>query len=1042
MTQRSWTLLEAGLVLLSIGGALWAADAALDRALVQSAARSGELVRGVAEVDSARMGALVSFAVGALALFGGSLVGRGRAAATAIRVPLLLPATILAAGLGFALQMGYGDPLRGPGWPGPGFAQGVLLGGFTGGAMLAVPWAWEEVAERYRHLLLGGMIVAFGALTLFGTGPSGTGTRINLLGFQPLELVKLAFVAYVGVYLGRRAAALRYQRNYFLSGMLRMPRPRLLLPALLALLLLFVGLFLVRDLGPILILGLTFLILFTVVTRSAPWALLAVGVVVVVVGVLAWAPDVVGSTALTLRMRMWLEPWTNTLPNGDQLAASRWAIAAGGLTGQGVGGGFVGALPAGHNDLVMAHLAEELGFVGVATYLGLLGAVIGSGIWIAMENRTPERVLMATGLAALLASQWFVICAGTTGLLPLTGVIVPFLSSGRTSMVAFLVVVALLGALARDGRVRAATDELNQLRGGVVGIAMGVLAAFGLATVTLFWEGVVVGPATTARGVVTTLADGTVVHRHDRRIRAIAAMVPRGEIRDRSGVPLAGTAPDGSRTYPLGAALGTLLGPADGAVLRPGGALEKAHDAHLRGFPDRDDGPSVWQSRKDGVWRVLFASRTQRERLRDRRRAEVLADGAPIRQLPLDTPDYRPLVPVLHTAREDRPAKIVRAVGTVDERSVELTLDAELQAAAAEVLVGAAKRGKAAAAVVIDVDTGEVLVRAQVPDLDLSDRASWLEPVLAGDSAFTGVYGAWSDMTGNRGILQAGSIGKILTAVAAVRDGVTTRGRGCDVRTIDRWSCTQPSRRGPRLDRPGWSAPIHDYWKDDPHGRIGLADAIAVSCNVTFAQVALGLGPEPYTRLVEDGLQVGWSNTFDPGPAESRKLAETGFGQGATALSVSQAARMVAMVGAGGRYRTCATLERGAPCEETALVDDRRALDVVLAGMRGTMTRGTGRLQRTIEGVRLYGKTGTADSIGLRDEEPYGMTYGQEGYPPHSWFIALAESESEPECSEATGRLAIAVVVPRSGTGASVAAPAAVEILRAAKELGYLEARS
>lgn len=1043
MNQRTWTLLEAVLVVLSIVGAVWAADVALDRALAQSALRSGELVRTAAEVDSARIGALVSFAVGALALFAGSLVGRARSAATAIRVPLLLPATILTAGLGFALQMGYGDPLRGPGWPGPGFAQGVLLGGFVGGFVLAAPWAWEEVADRARHVLLGGILVAFGALTLFGSGPEGTGTKINLLGFQPLELVKLAFVAYLAVFLGRRAAALRYQRNYLLNGLLRLPRPRLLFPALLALLVLFVGLFLVRDLGPILILGLTFLILFTVVTRSAPWALLAVGVVVAVVAVLAWAPDVVGSRALTLRMQMWLDPWTNTLANGDQLAASRWAIAAGGLWGQGVGAGFVGALPAGQNDLVLAHLAEELGFVGVLTYTGLLGTVVGSGIWIAMENRTPERVLFATGLSALLASQWFVIFGGTTGLLPLTGVIVPFLSAGRTSMVAFLVVVAFLGAMARDGRVRAVTDELNQLRGGVVGVGTGVLAALVLAVVTLFWEGVVIGPATTVRGVVTTLGDGTVVHRHDRRILAIARSVPRGEIRDRTGAPIAANGADGSRAYPLGTiGMGTLLGPADGAVLRPAWALERRHDEQLRGYPDREDGPSVWQALDGGAPRTLFATRTRDDRDRDRKRAERLADGAPLRQLPLPAPDFRPLVPVLHTRAERRPERIERAVGTLDDRSVRLTLDAGLQARAAEILTARAERGKAAAAVVIDVDTGEVLVRAQAPDLDLADREAWLRAVRDADPAFTGVYGPWSDLTGDRGILQAGSIGKIVTAVAAVREGVEVRGQGCDLHTAERWSCTERGRRGPQLRRPDWKAPIHDYYKDDPHGVIDINEAIAVSCNVTFAQVALGLGPEPYAELVRDGLQLGWNTTFRAGAPESRKLAETGFGQGATAMSVSQAARMVAMVGAGGRYRDCGSLELGVPCEEVSLVEDPRGLGVVLSGMRGTMTRGTGRGQQAIEGVRVYGKTGTADSIGLQDEVPYGMTFRREGYLPHSWFIALAEPESAPECSEASGRLAIAVVVPRSGTGAAVAAPTALDILRAAKELGYLDKRS
>ena len=1042
MHNRAWLALEAILIGVSITGALYFADMAVDRSLEQAALRSGELFRTAEEVEDATRLALVAFTVGALALFLGSVVGRWRSGNRAIPIPLLLPALIGATGLGLALQMGYGDPLRGPGWPGPGFAGGVMMGGIVGGLIFAVPWDWEDVANRLRHVLLGGILVTFAALTLFGEGPTGSGTKINLGPFQPLELVKLSFVAFVAVFLGRRAASLRYQRNFFLGGLLRVPRPRLLFPALIVLIGLFGGLFLVRDLGPILILGLTFLTLFTVVTRSAPWAGLALASVVTVVAVVATNPEMVGSDSLALRMRMWLDPWTNALSNGDQLAASRWAIAAGGLTGQGFGHGSIGALPAGQTDLVMAHLAEELGFTGVSIYLAMLGMIVASGVWVAAQNRTAERVLMAMGLTALLACQWAVIFGGTTGLLPLTGVIVPFLSAGRTSMVSFLALAALIGSLARDGRARAYTDELDQLRGGVLGVGSVFGALFVGAALVMFAEGVILGPATTARGVVTTLGDGTVVHRQDRRIQAIADLVPRGTIRDRDHRLIAGVDESGERVTPLGTGLGTLLGPSDPLVLRPTWALERSFSQRLRGYPEKPDGPSVWLAEDEsGKERLLFAVSTRRERKRDRRRAEALADGDTVRQLPLPTPDLRPLVPILHTPRDRRAEEIVERLGTVEDRSVTLTLDARLQGAAAKALEEAAKRSKvgAAAAMVIDVDTGEVLVRAQVPDIDPSSH-DWLTPVRKADPAFTGVYGAWSDMTSNRGILQAGSVGKILTAVAAVRTDLEVTGEGCDVKTTKRYSCLKRDRQGPYFTMPGWKRGIHDYYKDDPHGEVDLSKAIAVSCNVTFGQLALDLGPEQFESLVADGVQVGWTSDFEPGESGSRALAETGFGQGATAMSVAQAARLAALVAGGGVYRECPqSMEMGALCTAVDIVDDPDALQVVLAGMQGTIRRGTGSLLKKIDGVRLYGKTGTADSIGLRDEEPYGMTYGETGYAPHSWFIAIAEPDTAEACSaRASGRLAIAVVVPRSHTGAVVAAPAAVKILDAAHHLGYL----
>jgi len=103
---------------------------------------------------------------------------------------------------------------------------------------------------------------------------------------------------------------------------------------------------------------------------------------------------------------------------------------------------------------------------------------------------------------------------------------------------------------------------------------------------------------------------------------------------------------------------------------------------------------------------------------------------------------------------------------------------------------------------------------------------------------------------------------------------------------------------------------------------------------------------------------------------------------------------------------------------------------------------GTGTYLKEPEGVRVYGKTGTADSIGIRDELPWGVEFGTFGRP-HSWFIAVAEPMDNVLCEPTSPRrLAVAVVVPRSATGASVAGPAAMEILAAAQKYGYLPSAS
>src|SRR6185503_17799804 len=134
--------------------------------------------------------------------------------------------------------------------------------------------------------------------------------------------------------------------------------------------------------------------------------------------------------------------------------------------------------------------------------------------------------------------------------------------------------------------------------------------------------------------------------------------------------------------------------------------------------------------------------------------------------------------------------------------------------------------------------------------------------------------------------------------------------------------------------------------------------ALAVSCNVYFAQLGLELGPDPLRALRAAGADVGYGETIDPGPPGSRQLASTAFGQGVMVTSPMQAARLVAALASGGRYRTC-PLERAAPCREAALVDDPAALAPIYAGMRKVMTAGTGSQLKPPAGVRVYGKTGT-----------------------------------------------------------------------------------
>jgi cell division protein FtsI/penicillin-binding protein 2 len=149
-------------------------------------------------------------------------------------------------------------------------------------------------------------------------------------------------------------------------------------------------------------------------------------------------------------------------------------------------------------------------------------------------------------------------------------------------------------------------------------------------------------------------------------------------------------------------------------------------------------------------------------------------------------------------------------------------------------------------------------------------------------------------------------------------------------------------------------------------------------------------------------------------------------------MNVMQAARMVAAIANGGRYIKCPpTMELGAACTETKIVDDPASLAPIVDGMRAVMEPGgTGGRLTEPSGVRIYGKTGTADVRGFAGEEPFGIARAQVA-PPHSWFVAFGESEKN-------SRIVVAVVIPRGGTGASAAGPLAMQIFAAVRELGYL----
>lgn len=969
-----------------------------------------------------------------------------------ILTPFALPAAYGALALGFMVQSGYGSPFA-ESWPGPPFASGVLYAGVAATVVLLAPGDVGGFLARARWALLAVAVALVALLAAFGSAPGRSGQTINLWGFQPIEIVKLFVCLALAATLGARAWKLRWHRVG--PAWLRLPRPRLLLVASAILVAGWLALFAVKDFGPTLILAFVFLGLFYVVTRSAAWVITAVTLTGVLLAFFWQNPDLAPSSTLALRLDMWRDPWLNARPNGDQLAMARWALAAGGWTGSGVGAGVPGALPAGHTDLAYAHLVEVLGQAGGLLYLGLLGVLVVDGLRVAAFNRTPQRVMMAAALGLLLSGQAFVILGGTLGFFPLTGVVVPFLSFGKTGTVALFGVAALLVRLGEDGRYRADTEELRELRIGVhhlrfAIVLLGVALAQSTALHAIFQR-----DETALRAVVTTLGDGTPVVRHDPRLRVLSSQIRRGSILDRNGIELAASPTAGGRVNPLGDALGTVLGPADGRLARAPWQLERQLEPALRGFPDAASSPVAWLASVGGKPQIVLAvadQETSREAQEALASTRSLARGgeAAVRRVQLADVDLAALLPIARMPVDERADAIRALANDVDSRKASITIDAELQKDLAAAARSAASAGTvgAAAIVVMDASTGEVLGRAQWPDFDPGGTA-WVPLRAADEAKFMGVYGAWADKTGAHGVYQAGSVFKVLSSLVAAREGLvsaTGEPGTCPTAAEPSFLCDQSDGGRPSFTLPGWSRPIHDHGDGGAHGKLDLIDALGRSSNVWFGQLALKLGPEPYRRLRTDGVEFGNPGLLSEkdgaytglGEAGSRRLAQTGFGQGAGSWSVMQAARVVGVVANGGTYLRCpSSMQLGAECIKTELLPPAVSLEPVLAGMRAVMKTGTGARLKTPAGVRVYGKTGTADAPGTRDEAPWGIRKGSTTRP-HSWFVAIAEPESAPECARAGSRYVVAAVVPHGGFGASAAGPLAMKAIGALQAHGYL----
>ena len=947
-----------------------------------SAVKPALVVRDLARVRGSLLFWLALYIV---AFHGVSLAWRARG----IRGDrLLLVAAHLLTALGLAAMVSRPDPWRDT-LLFVRYTEGVLAGLVVCAAVSFVNLRTSSLRTLSYLPLAAAFALSLLLLSPLGSGPGGSGAKINLGPFQPIEGIRILLALFLAGYFARNWELLRAVRSegigtVTLPSWMNLPRARYALPVFLgvgAALALFFG---QKDLGPALMLAVVFLAAYAVARGT-------IGMVLVGVGLLA-AGFYLGyqleiSSTLADRIRMWRAPWDNTARGGDQIAQALWSMSAGGRFGTGIGLGDTRYLPAGHTDLALASLAEEFGFAGLAIAAVLYASIIARAVATARRASTDYGFFLAITIALFLSVPVLLMASGTIGLVPLTGVVTPFLSFGGSAMVANFAALGLLASIRSDDAGRADLSvfvtPVRWLSGGLALAAVVLLMAAARIQITQADDLV-------AKPHLGVQADGMRRFQYNPRLLDIVRRIPRGSIVDRAGLPLAtddrdlirksapafarlgialesACADTGARCYPLGGRAFHVIG--DATTRRNWSAsntsfVERDSESRLRGFDDHQTMVPV--AEKDGTSATVVRR------------------------------DYRDLVPLLrHRYEPDYPA--VKAAMD-PQRRLRLTLDARLQARVATIVAAYARRSPSgrAAAVVLDPATGDLLASVSYPwpSSGLREQATAgeeddLEPLL--DRARYGLY-------------PPGSTFKLITAAAALR-------RDADA-AAQTFTCSRLPDNRVGAHVPGYARPVRDDIMDRaPHGTLDLHRALVVSCNAYFAQLAVRLGPQALLEAAQPA-----EITLARNNAVSRirdTLPQLGYGQGEVVASPLRMARVAAAIATDGAIRdvridAAATAPVPHPflSGETARTLARYMRDVVLDG--------TGRSLRS-SAVAIAGKTGTAELSGA---------------PSHSWFIGFAPYGA------AARRVAVAVVLENAGYGGAAAAPAAGEIIEAAAALG------
>lgn len=298
---------------------------------------------------------------------------------------------------------------------------------------------WRQY--KYTCGLLG--IALLLSAVLFGVDINGHRSWVVLgpLRFQPAEFARLLLIIFFAAYLAERRELL--SRDFVRLGPLRLPRGRFIAPLLCVWLFSMLVLVAERDLGSALLYFSVALVMVYWASGKWDWLLLGSGLFAL------------GSVAcyafyghIRTRVDIWLDPWADATGGGYQIVQSLFAFGWGHIMGTGLFLGYPAMIPEVHTDFIFAAVGEELGLIGAGGVLCVYLLLVFRAFWMVRGSREPFVLLLGGGLAFNLAIQVLLILAGVLKAFPLTGITLPFLSYGGSSMVSNFLLLGILSALA------------------------------------------------------------------------------------------------------------------------------------------------------------------------------------------------------------------------------------------------------------------------------------------------------------------------------------------------------------------------------------------------------------------------------------------------------------------------------------------------------------------------------------------------------------------------------------------------------------------